>query len=97
MRAWLILALLAFGLACGGHGWRMGHRAADTAAALRLAEAQTRAEAAAAAARRAEAARLRAVAERDRLFRTLEDAAHADPDASALSLRADSVRRLNQR
>ncbi|QUS34932.1 hypothetical protein [Falsirhodobacter algicola] len=90
MRGWLILAALVFGLGCGGQGWRMGHAAAERQALVRLAAARTAAD-------RAEAARLALAAERDRLARFLEDAAHADPDADTLALRADSVRRIARR
>ncbi len=92
------LALLAVALiAVGVQGYRMGSSAEATRTALRLAEAQRAAVQAADTLARAESARLALQAERDHLARTLEDAAHADPDASVVALGVDSVRRLARR
>lgn len=94
MRYAILAALL---IATGVQGYRMGVSAEATRAALKLAEAQREAIQAAERATDAEAARLAMQAERDLLAQSLEDAAHADPDASVLALGADSVRRLNRR
>ncbi|WP_045389834.1 hypothetical protein [Falsirhodobacter sp. alg1] len=97
MKVWVLLAVLgSVGLA-GMQGWRMGYRAAATEYALSVAEAQRKSIMAAERAGRAETARLIAENERAILAQSLEDAANADPAAATLSLRADSVRRLNQR
>ncbi|WP_128254447.1 hypothetical protein [Falsirhodobacter deserti] len=92
-----VLAVLLLCAASGAQGWRMGHGAAETEAALALSAARAEAFRAAQLAGRAEIARLVAAAERDQLAQALEDAAHADPDADSVVLRADSVRRIARR
>ncbi|WP_290684713.1 hypothetical protein [Haematobacter sp. UBA3484] len=82
-----VIAALAFG---GGY-WTRG--SIEARKALDAAEAAQDARERAA---RAEAQRLAVQAERDRLARKLEDAAHADPVRNPDALPASRVRRLQQ-
>ena len=97
MKVWALLVLIALVAASAGQGWRMGHAAARTEAALSLSAARADAMRASELAGRAETERLALAAERDLLALALEDAAHADPDADTVALRPDSVRRINRR